>query len=68
MSFDPGYEKTLKILEFFQRINIFNSQMYIGTGTSYELKDVAYNLLVPVIGTAGLLGWGTLKFNRKDLK
>lgn len=68
LEMDSGSANTLEILEFFQRINIFNSQMYIGKGTSYELKDVAYNLLVPVIGTAGLLGWGTLKFNRKDLK
>ena len=68
LEMDSGSANTLELLEFFQRINIFNSQMYIGTGTSYELKDVAYNLLVPVIGTAGLLGWGTLKFNRKDLK
>lgn len=68
LEMDSGSTNTVELLEFFQRINIFNSQMYIGTGTSYELKDVAYNLLVPVIGTAGLLGWGTLKFNRKDLK
>jgi len=68
LSSDSGSANTVEVLEFIQRINIFNSYMYIGNGTSYTLKDVAYNVLVPVIGTAGLLGWGTLKFNRKDLK
>lgn len=68
MNMDSGSANTVEVLEFIQRINIFNSHMYIGNGTSYALKDVAYNVLVPVIGTAGLLGWGTLKFNRKDLK
>lgn len=68
IDFNGGNADVVEILNFFQRINIFNSHMYIGTGTSYAWKDVAYNLLVPVIGTAGLLGWGVLKINRKDLK
>lgn len=68
LSFDPGYEKTLKILEFFQRINVFNSFSYIGSGDVYTRKDVLYLTIPALVSTAGMLGLGIKRFNKKDLK
>jgi len=65
---NPDMKNTVKILEFFQRINVFNSSAAIGLGTSYETKDMWYYVLPPLVGIAGLLGHGIWKFNRKDLK
>jgi len=39
---NPDMKNTVKILEFFQRINVFNSSAAIGLGTSYETKDMWY--------------------------
>lgn len=64
----PDMEKTAHVLDFIQRINIFNSSATIGLGTSYETKDVLYYILTPVIGTLGILGHGIWRFSRKDLK
>lgn len=63
-----GDNTLIMFLEFLQRINIFNSATVIGMGTSYELKDILYLTLSPVIGIAGFLGFGTLIFGKKDLK
>lgn len=65
---DPAFESTADILEFFLRINVFNSSATIGTGTAYNFEDVIYYAVVPVAGGLGLLGLGLLKFRRKDLK
>lgn len=59
---------TIEVLEFFQRINLFNSSMTIGTSTEYATKDVLYIVLPALAGILGLLGLGALKFKKKDLK
>lgn len=64
----PNMEDAVAILEFLQRINIFNSSATIGLGTSYEVEDVWYYVLTPIAFTLGLLGCGMWKFSRKDLK
>lgn len=63
-----GSENTIKILEFVQRINIFNSSATIGMGSAYSLKDTLYYVIPPVATTIALIGHGIYKFNRKDLK
>ena len=68
LTLDAGSEQTVKILNFFQRINLFYSYSYIGIGESYTLKDVLYLTLPPILGASGLLGLGLLKFSKKDLK
>lgn len=68
LSSNPDMQKTIDILDFVQRINIFNSSATIGLGTSYSLKDVLYYVIPPFVGTLALLGHGIYKFNRKDLK
>lgn len=68
LDFDSGSEQTVKILTFFQRINLFYSYTYIGVGESYSLKDALYLVIPPVIGAGGLLGLGMVKFGKKDLK
>ena len=65
---NPNYEKTLNILNFVQKINLFNSSATIGQGTSYTLKDTLYYTIPSCAGTLALLGHGVYKFNRKDLK
>ncbi len=64
----PNLEKTANILEFLQRINVFNSSATIGLGTSYNAKDVWYYMFTPIILSFGLLTIGSWKFSRKDLK
>ncbi len=61
-------ESTIDILNFVQRINIFNSYSYIGTGTEYTISDILYIIVPSVVGTLGLLGIGIRRFNKKDLK
>lgn len=68
LSMEPDTENTVRILDFFQRINIFNSSATIGTGTSYDAQDVLYYVIPPLFGTGCLLTHGIWKFNRKDLK
>ena len=68
MGFEPGNGDSVAVLEFFQRINIFQSNAMIGTGSGYDLEDVAYYVLPPVLFTAGLLSFGAWRFNQKDLK
>lgn len=64
----PNMEDVVAILEFLQRINVFNSSATIGLGTSYEAVDVWYYVLTPIALALGLLGCGMWKFSRKDLK
>ncbi len=68
MALEPDMEKTVKVLDFFQRINVFNSSATIGLGTEYTAEDVWYNVLPPMVGTVVLLGHGIWSFKRKDLK
>ena len=68
MSFTPGNEQTVEVLDIISRINVGNSTLYIGTGDSYTLKDVLYIVLPPLAGIAGFLGLGLINFNKKDLK
>ena len=68
ISSDPDLVKAVNILDFFQRINVFNSSATIGLGTSYTAEDVWYYVLTPLVGTVAILAHGLLKFNRKDLK
>lgn len=64
----PDMQRTMDIIDVIQRINVFNSSATIGLGMSYELKDVLYYVIPPLVGTAALLGHGVWKFGRKDLK
>ena len=68
LEFEPNAEKTLRILNFFQRINIFNSSSTIGLGTSYTSEDIWYYALTPLLGTGCVLTLGMRKFAKKDLK
>lgn len=68
LEMEAGNETLVKVLTFLQNINIFNFYATIGTGTSYEIKQILHLTLVPAIGSAALLGLGILKFRRKDLK
>lgn len=68
ITLDPKTEKTILLLEFFQRINVFNSSATIGMGVSYEFKDICYYVFMPIILTTGIIGHGMWKFSRKDIK
>lgn len=68
LQFEPDAEKALRILNFFQRINIFNSSATIGLGSSYNSKEVWYYVLTPLLGTGGLLTLGMRRFAKKDIK
>ena len=61
-------ELLVKCLTFLNRINIFIFPLSIGSGTTYEVKDILYFTLVPIVGIAAVTGLGTLIFRRKDLK
>lgn len=58
----------VKVLQFVQNINVFNSSATIGVGESYTTKQVCYYVLPSLIGTGAILGHGLLKFGKKDLK
>ena len=68
LQMDGGNETAVKILEFFNRINVCNSYMVIGKGETYSLSDVLYLVLPPLVGAVGFFGAGLLKFKRKDIK
>lgn len=68
LSMKPDMEKTVDILNFFQRINLFNSTATIGLGTSYNFKDLLYYGFAPILATAAVLCHGIWKFGKKDLK
>ena len=67
---DEGWIKewSLKLLKFFDRINVLNAVSYIGMGTSYNWKDWLYLTVPAGLGITGFLGLGLWQFNRKDLK
>lgn len=64
----PDMKTTVEIIEFVQRINVFNSSATIGLGTSYKLEDVCYYVITPIVGTIGLMGFGAWRFSKIDLK
>lgn len=68
LEWDTGNETTVRILEFFQRINIFYYSSVIGQLAEYSTQDVLYLTLTPTVGIIAFLGLGLLKFSRKDLK
>ena len=61
-------ETVSAVLEFIDKINIGTASSRIGVGNTYSFEDVLYNTLPSVIGIAGFLGLGILKFKKKDLK
>ena len=61
-------ETAVKILEVVQNINIFNYGTIIGKGDSYEKAQLCYLLFTPIVTALGFLGFGVLKFNKKDIK
>lgn len=56
------------IMHFVTRINLANASSYIGSGSAYNLEDVLYLTLPALVGGAGFVGLGLLKFRKKDLK
>ena len=64
----PDMGKLVKVLDFFQRINIFNSSAMIGIGTEYSAKDVWYYVLTPIVSSIGVFGWSLWRFSKKDLR
>lgn len=68
MVFIGGNDTAVKVIDFFQSINVFYSETYIGQGTGYETKELLSCILTPLVGTGAVLLWSILKFNKKDLK
>lgn len=68
LSFDEEKEVLLKLLEFFQNVNVFSYSTVIGSGTEYSLGTALYCTLSPAVGTAAFLGLGFLTFGKKDVK
>lgn len=68
LSMSPSNDVALDVLNFIQKINLFNAAVYIGSGDSYMLSDILYIVIPAFVGVAGLLGLGIKKFNKKDLK
>ena len=56
-----------KILEFFNVANVFTT-MAIGSGTSYELKQVLYILLPNLAILLAIVTLGFVVFRKKDIK
>lgn len=56
-----------KVMEFFTIANVYTSPM-VGSGTSYELKEVLYYLLPNLAIIAIFVGLGLIIFKKKDLK
>jgi ABC-type transport system involved in multi-copper enzyme maturation permease subunit len=63
-----GNETALKIIRFFQNINVYNFALVIGKGTGYEAKELLSYILTPLAGTGLILGWSVLRFKKRDLK
>ena len=64
----PEMENTVKVIEFLQKINIFNSSAKIGLDTSYQAEDVLYYVFTPLVLSCGMLGLGVWRFSKRDLK
>jgi hypothetical protein len=47
---------------------VANSAAYIGMGKGYTLEDILYLTIPAIVGIAGFLGLGMLRFSKKDLK
>ncbi len=56
-----------KVLEFFNNTNVFTSTL-IGSGVSYSAKDIFYILMPSLGGSALAVLFGSVIFNKKDLK
>lgn len=63
-----GHDTALEVIDFFQRINPLSFSSNIGQGTAYETGELVNYILTPSVLTILLLGWGVLKFRKKDLK
>lgn len=63
-----GYDNALNVIDVIQRINPLSFSMEIGQGSSYESGDLLNYVLAPLGLTVLFLGWGILKFKKKDLK
>lgn len=61
-------EIAIEIIEFIQKINIFNFTSVIGTGAKYSTEEILCCILSPLFGSVALASLGIIKFNRKDLK
>lgn len=68
LSLEDGNETAIKVMEFFNNINIFNFAAVIGKGTEYETEQLLYLVLTPSIIAALALVLGLVKFNKKDIK
>ena len=68
LSTSEKWEIPLKIVGFFEDINLYTIAATIGSGRSYSVKQLLYCILPNLVGTAGLMTWGILKFRKKDLK
>ena len=68
LSMSDSNQQLLDILNFLQRINLFNSSATIGIGNSYTTADVCYYVITPVVGVLALLWHGIWRFAKKDLK
>ncbi|MBR2903363.1 MAG: ABC transporter permease subunit [Clostridia bacterium] len=63
----PPDEIAYNVLEFFNAANVFMSSI-IGSGTTYQLKELLYFLLPTVAFTAIFVTLGLVAFRKKDLK
>lgn len=68
LEMSEGHETALEIIDIIQRINPFSFSTAIGQGSTYESKDLINYILTPTALTLLLLGWGILKFKKRDLK
>lgn len=68
LTLTEGTDILVDVLSFLGRINPAMAVSYIGTGYSYNVEDVLYLTIPPVVLTLGFLGLGLHGFNKKDLK
>ncbi len=61
-------ETLVKVLEIVNQINPFYQVGVIGQGNTYELKEILYAVLAPVLSAAGMVVMGLLYFKKKDIK
>lgn len=61
-------ESAARVIEFIQKLNVFNYGTLIGAGDSYEVDELLCFILSPTLLSAALLVLGALGFKRKDLK
>lgn len=68
LEFTEDNNMLIRLLTFFNRINVGSAVSFIGTGTQYSTKDVLYLTVPPLLGILGFTGMGLLTFRKKDLK